>query len=168
MQGLCRRRVLIQPKAEHAVAAIRKCAAIGIPMGERSHDRFGVSAIKPFMRGSNFDLPDFVPDTIVRQCFNDIQRIKILLASYPLEMPDGRKSMGRREVAVPTRQTNSRRTQRILDIQKIIHAALSHPWIIGLFFVVTLMVNLMALRRIRKEETRSHPKPDPKPGKQES
>ncbi|MBI5922761.1 MAG: hypothetical protein HY847_14100 [Betaproteobacteria bacterium] len=46
-----------------------------------------------------------------------------------------------------------------LDIQKIITQILTHPWILGVFFVVTLLVNLLALRRIRKEEPHKYQKP---------
>ncbi len=47
-----------------------------------------------------------------------------------------------------------------LDIHKIIAQILTHPWILGVFFVVTLVVNLLALRRIRKEEPHKYQKPD--------
>ncbi|MDD5177622.1 MAG: hypothetical protein PHQ05_14485 [Sterolibacterium sp.] len=51
-----------------------------------------------------------------------------------------------------------------MDIQKIISAVFTHPWVLGMFFFVTLIVNLMALRRIRKEETYKYPKLDRREG----
>jgi len=47
-----------------------------------------------------------------------------------------------------------------LNIQQIIDQVLSHPWILGIFFAVTLIVNLMALRRIRREEPHKYQKPE--------
>jgi len=47
-----------------------------------------------------------------------------------------------------------------LDIEKIVAQILSHPWILGIFFVVTLVVNLLALRRIRKEEPHKYQEPE--------
>ena len=51
------------------------------------------------------------------------------------------------------------RRRRYLDMQKIIEQVLTHPWVLGIFFVVTLVVNAMALRRIRREEPHKYQKP---------
>ncbi|MCX7168762.1 MAG: hypothetical protein NTY41_00330 [Proteobacteria bacterium] len=47
-----------------------------------------------------------------------------------------------------------------MNIQQIIAQILSHPWILGIFFVLTLVVNLLALRRVRKEELHKYQKPE--------
>ncbi|MCX7178458.1 MAG: hypothetical protein NTX56_06650 [Proteobacteria bacterium] len=46
-----------------------------------------------------------------------------------------------------------------MDTEKILEQVLTHPWILGLFFAVTLVVNILALRRIRREEPHKYQKP---------